>query len=99
MLRWYSGVFCWCSVVFRRSTTFRRCSAVLLMFCILLFLGVPCSVVLCSGVPGFILCLEKQLKFLHYQLKKFNHDCNTLRLFDTLPNLLFTTSETKRDYW
>ena len=28
----------------------------------------------------------------------YNHGHNILRLFDTLPNFLFTTSETKRDY-
>ena len=27
-----------------------------------------------------------------------NDGHNSLRLFDTIPNLLFTTSETKRDY-
>ena len=27
-----------------------------------------------------------------------NHGQNILRLFDTLPNFLFTTSETKRDF-
>ena len=27
-----------------------------------------------------------------------NHGHNILRLFDTLPNVLFTTNETKRDY-
>ena len=34
------------------------------------------------------------------QREKFpnNHAHNILRLFDTLPNFLFTTSETKRDY-
>ena len=28
----------------------------------------------------------------------YNHEHNILRLFDTLPNFLFTTSETKCDY-
>ena len=28
----------------------------------------------------------------------YNHGHNILRLFDTLSNFLFTTSETKRDY-
>ena len=28
---------------------------------------------------------------------KYNHGLNILRLCDTLPNFLFTTSETKRD--
>ena len=28
----------------------------------------------------------------------YNHGHNILTLFDTLPNFLFTTSETKRDY-
>ena len=28
----------------------------------------------------------------------YNHGHNILRLFDTLPNFLFTTSEIKRDY-
>ena len=29
---------------------------------------------------------------------KNNYGDNILRLFDTLPNFLFTTNETKRDY-
>ena len=31
-------------------------------------------------------------------LKDYNHGHNILRLFDTLPSFLFTTSETKHDY-
>ena len=33
---------------------------------------------------------------VHFSL--YNHGHNILRLFETLPNFLFTTSETKRDY-
>ena len=28
-----------------------------------------------------------------------NHEYSILRLFDTLPNFLFTTSKTKHEYW
>ena len=37
----------------------------------------------------------------HKKLEKFadNHGHNILRPFDSLPNFLFTKSETKRDYW
>ena len=35
-------------------------------------------------------------KSVHFSL--YNHGHNILRLFETLPNFLFTTSETKRDY-
>ena len=37
---------------------------------------------------------------LHITTKHYiyNHGQNILRLFNTLPNFLFTTSETKRDY-
>ena len=31
-------------------------------------------------------------------VNSYNHGHNILRLFDTLPNFLFTTSEMKRDY-
>ena len=36
----------------------------------------------------------------YYRLKIcYNHGHNILRLFDILPNVPFTTSETKRDYY
>ena len=35
---------------------------------------------------------------LIYKIFKYNHGHSILRLFVMLPNLLFTTSEKKRDY-
>ena len=32
-------------------------------------------------------------------MRTYNHFYNILRLFDVLPNFLFTTSETMRDYY
>ena len=45
--------------------------------------------------------VNKTLNLLQNILKKsiyYNHEHNILRLFDTLPNFPFTTSESSRDY-
>ena len=46
----------------------------------------------CGVAITIIVSKEKSVK------NTYNHGHNILKLFDTLPNFLFTTSETKRDY-
>ena len=60
-----SGVFHWCSGVFRSFVTFPRCSAVQPKP------AVPCSAVPCPGVPGFIVCLFKVIVYVKYEFKFF----------------------------
>ena len=40
-----------------------------------------------------------KLKMIFIKMKNYNHFHNILRLFDVLPNFLFTTSETMHDYY
>ena len=47
-----------------------------------------------SVFPRGITMIHENLNFLAF----YNHGHNILRIFGTLPNFLFTTSETKRDY-
>ena len=54
------------------------------------FLGKPLRPFLKIGLP----LLGNLFKYLNH----YNAGDNILRLFDTLPNLLSTTSETKRGY-
>ena len=48
-------------------------------------------------------CLERGSSLVeqyeNYSQKTINHFHNILRLFDVLPNFLFTTSETMHDYY
>ena len=39
-----------------------------------------------------VMIIKQELK------NDYNHGNNILKLFDTLPNFLFTTSQAKRDY-
>ena len=41
---------------------------------------------------------ESKIKAIFAKFVAKNHGHNTLGLFDTLPNLIFTTNETKRDH-
>ena len=46
----------------------------------------------------FLKIVDALLQQQHSQTYIYNHGHNILRLFDTSPNFIFTTSEMKRDY-
>ena len=46
---------------------------------------------------SLVLIVDKELKAKGIFADNDRH--NILRIFDTIPNFLFTTSEAKRDYW
>ena len=41
---------------------------------------------------------KKTLSVMYKYNSNYNHEHNILKLFDTLPNFIFTTNEMKRDY-
>ena len=80
-----SGVFRWCYVgvpLLRHYSGVFRCSA-----------SVLCSVVLCSGIPGFIVRHHGRLE----EADSYNLGRNIFRLFDVWSNFLVITSETNLD--
>ena len=89
VFRWHSGVFCWCSGL---CSVFRHCSGVFRYSS-----GVPCSVVSCSGVPGFIVRRRKiALEFIFLVSQKFRiyKILNALNLFQfTIDSFVLVNEE------
>ena len=89
MLSWYSVGILGCSTsvpgnvqLFRRCSRVFRCSA-----------GVPCSIVPCSGVPGFIVCSSKYIVFLDSFL--YSHLSTELELKSPLIIVYFDNIKNK----